>query len=144
MFKRSEKSFEPADCYIGFDGITLSDFASSSENIAIRCHFEDNARRLLAAFARLGMKWSDGEDYNEYITYWRTYGKDTCYSNKGTYGGIKTFLHDSYLVYDLSEVDDDSMTTAYHRYDTAGSDLSRKEDLEARHVDFNGTLYHLL
>lgn len=84
--------------------ITLKEFWSSNENLAIHCNTEEKANKLLKAFDKLGKKWWTGESYlleND----WKCYEEESCYSNKGTYTKKSDFELINYIIYECEDVD---------------------------------------
>lgn len=62
--------------------ITLTEFFKSERLIAIHCNTEEEAKKLLKAFDKLGKKWRDGTSYLD-DDYYSKYKQYTCYDNDG-------------------------------------------------------------
>lgn len=86
--------------------ITLSEFWDRKETKAIHCKTEDEAKKLLKAFDRIGKKWRDGDSYTE-INMWRTYEEKTIYANDNGFASIGgLWVGDKKpTIYEFNEVD---------------------------------------
>lgn len=75
--------------------ITLEEFFSSDEDLAIHCDTEEKANKLLREFGLIGKVLCDKFD---------VYGKDTCYSNCGLYGNIEDCKAQDYKIYEFEDI----------------------------------------
>ena len=91
--------------------ITLSEFwAQKGKNlIAIHCKTEEEAKKLLKAFDRVGQKWKGGGSYL-YDTQWGGFEEATAYTNdnmKGAYNGCWV-KNEGATIYNFNEIDLDN------------------------------------
>lgn len=88
--------------------VSLSDFLSGTEKIAIHCKTQEQAKELLSLLQERGFKWTTGETLG-IETFWSFYDKITCYD---VYGGNvsfawKDFYNDfRYKIVDFEDVFD--------------------------------------
>lgn len=83
--------------------ITVKKFLKSKKHLAIWCKSEDQAKKVLCAFNKLGARWADGDSYTD-DSHWGIYSEDTCYYNDGTFGPISAMPADVDFYY-FNEVD---------------------------------------
>lgn len=91
--------------------ITLKEFWSSKETLAIHCDTEAKANVLLKAFHELGKTWLGGKSYLE-NNYWSVHEKYTCYYNDNLHDDIfyaiehkiKVYSFDDVIFYDKEEL----------------------------------------
>lgn len=81
--------------------ITLKEFWESDQKLAIHCNTEEEAKKLLKAFDKLGKKWCDGDSYLSDDCYRR----DICYDNNCEHGYYGYYKGAKYKIYDFEEVD---------------------------------------
>lgn len=87
--------------------ITLHEFWTSKDHLAIHCDIEEKANNLLKFFDKLGKKWISKYSYLE-INHWAIYEEYTCYDNKKGYCHIDWYKQKSYKIYEFDEVDLDN------------------------------------
>ena len=83
--------------------ITLEEFFSSKEELAIYCDTEEKANKLLKEFDKLGKAWSSGDSYLE-DTYFFMCEDNTCYTNDGEFCEIKYFKDNDYKIYSFEDI----------------------------------------
>lgn len=81
--------------------ITLKEFWESDIDLAIHCNTEEEAKKLLKAFDKLGKKWQDGDSYLDD----NHYKQDVCYDNICDYGYYDSYKKCNYTVYEFGDVD---------------------------------------
>lgn len=84
--------------------ITLKEFWESDIDLAIHCNTEEEAKKLLKAFDKLGKKWQDGDSYLDD----NHYKQDVCYDNICDYGYYDSYKKCNYTIYEFDEVDLDN------------------------------------
>ena len=84
--------------------ITLTEFWNSEEELAIHCDTEEQAKKLLKAFDKMGKKWIDETSYLEYTEY-GLYENETVYFNDRTYFKRGYCKHYKVPMYEFEEVD---------------------------------------
>lgn len=84
--------------------ITLKEFWSSNENLAIHCKTEEEANELLKAFDKLGQRWVNGQSYIG-INHWEEEKENTCYSNDNRMSYFKWYKSHDYKIYEFEDVD---------------------------------------
>lgn len=89
--------------------ITLSEFwaQKGKKRLAIHCKTEEEAKKLLKAFARVGQKWYDGNSYLWFLN-WEYYNKNTVYWNNGLYSSITEAKGKQVVIYEFDEIDLDN------------------------------------
>lgn len=85
--------------------ITLKEFWNSKEKLAIHCNTEEEAKKLLKAFDKLGKKWCDGDSYLADDCYYR---RDTCYDNNCEHSYYDFYKKCNYIIYEFGDVDLDN------------------------------------
>jgi len=83
--------------------ITLKEFFDSEEMLAIHCHTEEKANKLLKEFDKLGEVWRDGDKYIE-INHYDTYYNSTCYDNQGDFCSLDYYLNHNYKIYEFDDI----------------------------------------
>ena len=83
--------------------ITLTEFWSSKEKLAIHCDTEEKANKLLRAFNKIGKKWCAGNSYIN-ANYWTCYKEEACYSNDGGCAKKSECELMNYKVYEFEDV----------------------------------------
>lgn len=81
--------------------ITLREFWNSKKPLAIHCNTEEEAKKLLKAFDKLGKKWCDGDSYLADDCYRR----DICYDNNCEHGYYVYYKGAKYKIYEFEDVD---------------------------------------
>ena len=84
--------------------ITLKEFWESDRDLAIHCNTEEEAKKLLKAFDKLGKKWSVGKSYLEQ-NLWSIYNRKTCYNNENKFCHYDFYKGHNYTIYEFDEVD---------------------------------------
>lgn len=83
--------------------ITLKQFFESKDILAIHCRTEEQAKKLLDAFNKMGKKWASGNSYDKDATNWNFAKENMCYFNTGTWGTTSDSL--VHNLYNFEEVD---------------------------------------
>lgn len=81
--------------------ITLKEFWESDRDLAIHCNTEEEAKKLLKAFDKLGKKWCEGDSYLAD----NHYKQDVCYDNICDYGYYDSYKKCNYIIYEFGDVD---------------------------------------
>lgn len=81
--------------------MTLKEFWSYPEKIAIHCKTEEEAIKLLNAFADFGKTWHGGQSYREA----RYYSGDTCYTNTNYHCDLDYYLNNGILILEFEEIE---------------------------------------
>ena len=77
--------------------ITLTEFWSSTNKLAIHCDTEEKANKFIKESNKTN-KWGDfGNFYNDYK-------EKTCYSNDSDYCDLNSYKEDNYTIYEFDEV----------------------------------------
>lgn len=84
--------------------ITLKEFWESKQELAIHCNTEEEAKKLLSAFDKMGKKWISGNKYTEFNN-WNNYGQQIVYYNDGTYGNLRSIESNFCMTYEFENVD---------------------------------------
>lgn len=84
--------------------ITLKEFWESKQELAIHCDTEEEAKKLLSAFDKMGKKWNSGNRYTEFNN-WNNYGQKIVYYNDGTYGILRSIESNVCMTYEFENVD---------------------------------------
>lgn len=84
--------------------ITLKEFWSSKENLAIHCKTEEQANKLLKAFDKFGQKWISGRSYLV-DSHWDELKEEICYDNQNIHGPYYVYEDDNYKIYEFEDVD---------------------------------------
>lgn len=95
--KEIKKQLEPKK-------ITLKEFFESKQELAIHCDTEEEAKKLLSAFDKMGKKWSLGNSYVE-IMNWEVYEENTLYYNDGCYADFDYGTEHNHIIYEFENVD---------------------------------------
>lgn len=82
--------------------ITLKEFFESEQELAIHCDTEEEVKKLLFAFDKMGKKWNSGNRYTE-LNNWSGFKHDTVYYNNGTYGNLRYI--EERMVYEFKNID---------------------------------------
>lgn len=80
--------------------ITLKEFWDSKAGLAIRCITEEQAKKLLKAFDKLGKKWNSGSSYLD-LTYWNRHTYEMNYGNNGTCSSKRAYY---ITIYEFGDV----------------------------------------
>lgn len=83
--------------------ITLKQFFESKDILAIHCSTEEQAKKLLDAFNKMGKKWANGDLYDKGFLNWDFCKQNTCYFNNGTWGSTSEVFKGN--CYKFEEVD---------------------------------------
>ena len=81
--------------------MTLKEFWSYPEKIAIHCKTEEEAIKLLNAFDDFGQTLHNGQSYREV----RYYSGDTCYTNTNYYCDLDWCLDEGILILEFEEME---------------------------------------
>ena len=85
--------------------ITLKEFWESGKKLTIHCNTEEEAKKLLMAFDKLGKEWTSGKSYAEESYYDDLFCSSTCYSNDHRYGDYEDCKKENYEIYEFEDVD---------------------------------------
>lgn len=61
---------------------TYFDRFLNSERIAIHCETKKEAKKLFTMLEEKGIRWCNGKEINDNLTYWEEYGDVICYDNR--------------------------------------------------------------
>lgn len=84
--------------------ITLTEFWSSNEPMAIHCDTEGKANKLLRIFDSLGERWYDGPKYID-ENYYEDAIEDACYDNENSCSPLCWYESNKYKIYEFEDVD---------------------------------------
>jgi len=85
--------------------MNLEQFWESGECLAIHCDTKEKATKLCKKFDKMGKTRGYGLSYLE-NNHWFRCGKDTCYSNCGTYSDKQEYLDNDWEVIEFDDLDD--------------------------------------
>jgi len=88
--------------------MTVREFWDLPDRCAICCRTEEQAQKLLRAFASIGKVWSTGQSYLGEGPY--RYGSETSYTNRGTTASRDFYISLGETVFDFEEIDFPTMT----------------------------------
>lgn len=83
--------------------ITIKEFWSSNENLAIHCDTEEKANKLLKEFNKFGERWFSGVNYLV-MNHWHIYEENTCYDNMNSYTSIDRYKANDYKIYEFEDI----------------------------------------
>lgn len=83
--------------------ITLKEFWSSENKIAIHCKTEEEANELLKVFDKLGQRWVNGQSYIG-INHWEEEKENTCYDNTNCTSRFKWYKANDFKIYEFEDV----------------------------------------
>ena len=84
--------------------ITLIEFWNSEKELAIHCNTEEQAKKLLKAFDKMGKKWNGGDSYLKETEY-EQFKNETVYFNDRTYFIRAYCEYFKVPMYEFEEVD---------------------------------------
>ena len=74
----------------------------ASDNIAVHCKTEEEAKDFCKQMHEHGMKWTNGESYLKTTNWGNNYEEETCYEADGTYADAEYYEKENYTILEWS------------------------------------------